>query len=186
MIKAFIYMKTKEKKVFWKLILKTKVKGKDFQKEFEGIAESKEELSQPLEILESAIKIKTQTIEVITNYSYINKLLEKYNGELKIKSILDKEYKEDISEMENYAEKNLKDLPTYLKIRLSEIQEDNFEKNLKISMILFRAYLYFKENPEETIEIPLIADMKRENLIDKEILMEDLFISIEETFSIPS
>jgi hypothetical protein len=175
-------MKTKNKNILWKLLLTTIVKDKEIKKEFEGIASSKEELLQPIETLESAIKVKTTEINLKTNYKFIFEYLKKYNGPLKIIPSLDKELVLDISDMENYARENLKDIPEFLKIRLREIKEEGFEKNLKISMILFRAYLYFKEKPEETFEIPLIKDLKKENEIKEDLLIEDIFIKIEESF----
>jgi len=183
MIEAYIYMKTVEKKVLWKVELKAFIKEKEHVKTAEGIISFKEELSTPLDTIVSMLKKKDIEIKLYSNYKSIISLAKSYTGVTKfIPEQVD--IKTSFSELEKYIEENIFELPDYLNVRLKDIKEENkFLKSTIINTIFFKAYLYFNENPSCTTDIPLFIDLKRAGVIDKEMLIEDIFTAIEITFT---
>ena len=47
---------------------------------------------------------------------------------------------------------------------------------------MVKAYLFFKDNQDKVTEIKLLTDLKNKGIYGKDILMEDIFEIIEETF----
>lgn len=180
MIEAFLFLKKIEKKVAWKLELKTLIKGKEYKKEAEGIINKKEELRDPIDTLISLLKKKNIEILLITNSKEIKKITDSLNLDIKIQTKINKELLLDISEVEDTIIKT--SLPDILNIRLSEIKEENaFLKSTVIHSIFLKAYLFFLEYPERIIEIPLFIDLKNKGLLPEDSIIEDIFSKIEET-----
>jgi len=182
MIEALIFLKGIEKKVTWKLELKTTINGKEYKKESEGIINSKEELRDPVDTILSMLKKKNVEIHIKTNSKEIKKIADSLKTETKLITTFDENLNLDTSESEEVVLNT--SLPDKLNIRLSEIKEENdFLKSTIINSILLKAYLYFIEHPEKTTEIPLFIDLKNKGIIPEEMIIEDIFEKIEETIS---
>lgn len=90
----------------------------------------------------------------------------------------------DFSEIIEYKEQNDPTIPEELNKRYQDICIYN-EKELNdvaITTYFIRSYFFFKENPEKIKDIPLLNDLKSKGLYNKDILMEDILQTIEETF----
>lgn len=173
MIEAFIYIKPKDKSLLWKIVLKTVIKGKKYEKVTSGIITTKEELRDPFDTLLSMLKKKNVKIYLTSNYKSIITLAQEYKGETIFITKLDKSLTTSFEEESLYIKE---ELPKYLQVRLKDLEEEL--KNIKIGAFFLRAYLYFLD--KEIVDIPLFIDLKRSGYFSEEIQMEDIFQTIEE------
>jgi hypothetical protein len=178
MKKAIIYLETVNKTMMWVL---------DFNgKEIKDIITSKDGMNEPFETL---MCLSDKNIEVISNYSYIVKLAE----DAGLKATLDKNQetysKYDLSESKQIIEFENPIVPDFVNIRLADIKSNIEELNsLTLSFATTWALLkiasYFNSNESTVFEFPLYKDMKTEGLIPNDFEVEDVIISIIESYGV--
>jgi len=182
MLTANIYMKKEEKKVLWKIVLKTVINEKPYEKEVQGFATSKEELSDPFTTLISLLKKKNVSIHIKTNFKYMFDLVSLYKGETNCSVELDTYLTTDFREMIEYNTEHNPDLPAFMNLKVKDIEAaTDTLKSIKINTYLLKAYLYFNEYPEKICEFTLFNDLKNNGTYDKDIELEDIFDMIETT-----
>jgi hypothetical protein len=167
-----IYIQLKE--TAWIIKLSAEVKGKEKTKELKGIFQEKEEI---LTTLFSTLKTK-ENLFIITNDEEIQYLLEELDFSVKLEDL-----NFDFSEILDYKEKMDPTVPDFLEKGMKDVCIfDTKEQNqIAVGSHFVRAYMFFVNNPEKIKEIKLLKDLKNKGLYEKEILMEDILQSIEET-----
>jgi len=159
----------------WIAKLYAEVKGKVHEKELKGMFKTEEEIK---DIIFSNLK-SIKNLTFTTNNIKLKEILEIDNST---------ELKEDItfdfSEMIQYKELEDPNIPdflnkSYIEIAIYESKEEN---DIAIGTFFVKAYMYFKENQDKVKEIRLLSDLKNKGIYSKDILMEDIFEIIEESF----
>lgn len=179
MINAKIIVSQNNNFLFWFAELSTIIKEKEYKKEFKDFSSSQEYL-EPIEILFSAIKTKSE-ITIKTNDKNIEEILSNYKTEHSLTTLFEENLTYDFSEMIQFQEEESPFIPEYL-TKIKEYETD-FEKRLALSVKLFQNYLFFIENPEKVHETILIKKYKKEKLIPEDVFIEDIFSIIEDTLS---
>lgn len=169
-----VYIQLKEKA--WIIKLSAEVKGKEKIKELKGIFEDKEEI---LTTLFATLKT-TEDLNIVTNDDEIKFLIEEILEKIDVE-INDLNF--DFTEILEYKEKTNPTVPDFLEKSMKEICVfDSKEQNqVAVGSHFVRAYMFFSNNPEKIKEIKLLKDLKDKGLYEKNILMEDILQTIEET-----
>lgn len=162
----------------WIAKLSVKIKEKTHEKELKGVFENGEQ--EIKETIFSTLK-STKDLSFFTNNENLKSILEKEN--YKVESI---EETFDFSDIIEYKEIEDPTLPDFLKKGFEEvcIYETKELNQIAVSTYFVKAYLFFKENPEKVKEIKLLQDLKNKGIYGKEVLIEDILQTIEETFLI--
>jgi len=172
-----IKIEIQTKKYAWIAKLSVEIKGEIHSKELKGTFEEKKEI---LEIIFSNLKT-LKNLSFFTNDEDIKELLQKdnYNVEIITETF-------DFSEIINYKEFEDPSIPEELNKSFEEICIfDTKELNqIAVSTYFVKAYLFFKDNKDKIKEIKLLSDLKNKGIYDKDILIEDILQTIEETFLI--
>lgn len=170
MVNIFIQLK----ETAWIIKLSAEINGKEKIKELKGLFEDKQEI---LTTLFSTLKT-TENLNIITNDEEIKFLFEEIGL---VATIEDLDY--DFSEILEYKEQTNPTVPDFLEKGMKEICIfDTKEQNqVAVGSHFVRAYMFFVNNPEKIKEIPLLKDLKNKGFYAKDILMEDILQTIEET-----
>jgi len=160
----------------WIIKLSAEVNGKEKVKEIKGIYNDKMEI---IDILMATLKSK-ENLFITVNDEEIKTLLEDILEDAILK---EEDLNFDFSEIIDYKERTNPTLPSFLEKGMKEICvfETKEQNQIAVGAHFVKAYMYFSENPEKLKEINLLIDLKNKGLYEKDILIEDILQSIEET-----
>ena len=161
----------------WIAKLSVKIKEKTHEKELKGIFENKEEI---IETIFSTLKSKKDLV-ILTNDEELQILLE---GQNESSELIETSF--DFSEIMEHKEREDPTIPENLNKGFQEvcIYDTKEQNQIAVSAYFVKAYMFFNENPEKIKEITLLKDLKEKGIYSKEVLIEDIMQTIEETLLI--